>query len=504
MAIRNFDPEWQVLRLKDFSGGWASTPNKVEESATFLNVEITREKEIRSCLGSTVLNSTNISSSGTYAVHSIGAGSVSIYDLVLLAGTSQNKIWYSTSQTSPIAFTDITGAAALTGTYWSFTQFVNTSNTRTMLFSNETDGVWAWDGAGNIAEVVAAPNAAFITNYQGHVFAAVQPNALHFSEYLDYATWPGASVIEFSLELGKITGLASLPDKLLIFFQRGLGMINGVDADNFSDSFTMLSADQGTIYPLSISSHGSEVAMHTTNGPVILDPSGTISEYIAEPLRELFLELSDANITQYGWKGILTPFHYFLVKRVSPTSDSRAFLFDRAHKAWSELDFPSASFATSVVSPGFINTQPSDSQGFKLNTSPIVYGGEDGNVYALQLASLSGQDLATGTSKFGSTTITNTWKSKEINFGSDNILKVLRNIKMQMKGSSITVSLIYKKEDGSFSTDTFSGNTLPLNKDGFFSIANSNRLCRSIQIQVSGNNLEIKELTLFYKPKRFK
>lgn len=357
MAVKKLDPGLQVLRIKDFSGGWASVPGKMEEAETFTNLEVTEEKWARTCFGSTVLNSTNISSSGVYAVHSLGVGSIANYDLVMLAATSQNKIWYSTAQSALVPFTDITGAAALSGTYWSFTQFVDTSNTRTMLFGNETDGLWYWNGSGNITEIVAAPSSpCVITNYQGHVFAAVQPYQLYYSDYLDFGTWPGANLIEFSMDRGKITGLASLPDKLIIFFQRGIGMIDGRTQADFSDSYTLISNEQGTIYPLSISAYGSEIAMHTTNGPVIINATGTDSNYIGEPLREWFLEDSDANITQYGWKGVLTPFHYVLVKRVSPASSSKMFIYDRAHKAWSKLTPPTASFATSVICPGYIDT----------------------------------------------------------------------------------------------------------------------------------------------------
>lgn len=356
MANNKLDTSIQVLRLKDFSGGWASVPGKMEEAEVFTNLEITREKDARTCFGSTTFNSTNISVSGTYSVHSLGAGGAGANDFVILAGTSQGKVWSATSQTAPVAFTDRTGAAALTGTYWSFTQFVDASDNRIMVFGNELDGMWYWDGSSNIAQIAAAPDPCVITNYQGYLFAAVQPNSLYFSDYLDYATWPGASIIEFSMDRGKITGLATLPDKLLIFFQRGVGMITGRESADFSGSFTLISNEQGTIYPLTVSAYGSEVAMHTTNGPVIVDATGASSEYIGEPLREWFLEDGDAAINQDGWKGVLTPFHYVLIKRVSPASSSRAFIYDRAHKAWSKLSFPTTSFATSAISPGYIKT----------------------------------------------------------------------------------------------------------------------------------------------------
>lgn len=136
---------------------------------------------------------------------------------------------------------------------------------------------------------------------------------------------------------------------------------------------------------------------------------------------------------------------------------------------------------------------------------PIIYGGEAGDVHALQLSSLSGSDLNGSNATWSNASAVGcAWKSKEINFGSDNILKTLRNIKIQMSGTSISVVITYKKEDGSLDSDTFSGYSLPLDSDGVFSINNSNRLCRSIRIEVSGNDLEIREIALFYKAKRYK
>lgn len=142
---------------------------------------------------------------------------------------------------------------------------------------------------------------------------------------------------------------------------------------------------------------------------------------------------------------------------------------------------------------------------YSKSSFPILYGSENGNVLALQLSSLSGSDLAGSNATWSDTTaVTATWRSKEINFGSDNLLKTLRNIKIQMSGTSISVSLIYKREDGSSDTDTLTGQTLPLDNDGLFSIDNTNRLCRSVKIEISGSNLEIREVSLFYKVKRYR
>jgi len=356
MAVKKLNNEWQTYRIKDFSGGWASVPQKDEESLILENLEITREKWLRTVFGSYHYNSNDISASQTAKVHSVGTGSAGSFDFVVLAGTSNNKVYYGAGQDSPVSFTEITGAAALTGTYWSFAQFVNTSDVNVILMANENDDLYVWNGTGNISSIAAAPSGiGFITTYQGHVFAAVQPYDLHFSEYLDYATWPGASVIQLTSEMGKITGLAPLPDKLIIFFEAGTAMINGKNAEEFSDSFTIMTRDAGMIYPLSVSAYGSEIAANTISGPIIMDPSGAIIEYIAEPLRELFLEQDDSGFSQYSWKGLLTPFHYFLVRRsLSDVSTSRCWMYDRVNQAWTELNFPDSSFATSFALPGFL------------------------------------------------------------------------------------------------------------------------------------------------------
>lgn len=355
--IRPVDRSWQVFKIEDFSGGWTSIPQDPKEAQVQENLEVNKANGLTSFLGDVVYNSTNISSSGTYAVHSVYSGSAGSLPFVLIAATSQSKVWYSSSRSAPAAFTDITGGAALSGTYWSFTQYINASNEQTIILANATDGLYTWNGSGNITKPAAAPAAPmFVSAYQGHLIAAVSPATLHISDYNDPTVWPADQILAFSNELGPITGLASIPGKLIIFFKYGTGCILGEKVEEFNDSFIRLNTAVGTIYPLSVSPYGSEIGLNTINGPVIMSADGVVTEYIGEPLREFFSELEDSGLSQYSWKGHLTPFHYWLVRRDTTASESRAFVFDRRAKGWWEFNPPTSMFATSWALTDFITS----------------------------------------------------------------------------------------------------------------------------------------------------
>jgi hypothetical protein len=141
---------------------------------------------------------------------------------------------------------------------------------------------------------------------------------------------------------------------------------------------------------------------------------------------------------------------------------------------------------------------------FAPNTYGILFGGEDGNVHSLNLASLSGTDLSDSTAIWSDgSPIIATWQSKTLDLGSHGILKQIRRIVVEMEGLNVTFQVQYTKMDGTTLTDTFASKQIPLDDDDFFSIANANRIWRSINFYLSGQNIEIRNLGIIWCLKRF-
>jgi len=495
------DTSYKLFRLKDFSGGWASVPQKEQEAEIFTNLEVTRENYARTTFGSIHFNSTDIADNNNYLVHSIGSGSTSLEDSAFIAGTTENKIWIGFGKEYPITMTDITDSAVLSGGYWAFQQFVDSGGSRILMFCNATDGLWLTTG-GPIQEVLGAPSTPIVmASYQGHLMIVKQPNQLWFSDHLNYSLWPGANFLEFTMERGMITGLASLPGKLLIFFQKGMGVITARKASQFASSF-QLTGSTGTHYPLTISAYGSEIALLTTSGPVIIDPTGTVVEYIGESTKEFWLELDDDGLDQFTWRGVLTPFYYALIKFPDPT----IYLYDRRSKTWSKKTVPNGLNPTSLACLDYAYEEPPVTDSYSRNTSGILFGSQDGYIHLLQLAGLSGSNLNGGNAEWDTTVTINkpvlaTWKSKEFDLGSFNMLKTLRRAIFQLSGENISFTIHFRTKNGSIDSETYSypGSFDTSNP---FNVSLGNKLCRAFSLEISGNNLEIRQVTIIYKDKR--
>lgn len=493
------DTSWKKFSINDFSGGWHSNPAENNQSQVLTNCEITKDKYLRVFYGDTAVNGTSF---GSYRITGLGYGTTgSTFSPTILAITNQVKVWAGNTLAAGGTFTDVTGAHVLGGNYWVFSQFVNTSNNGVILLGNESDGLFSYSG-GVLTKINTTLNDPIhFTTYQGYVFMVAGDFAIDVSDYLDYGTWPAANQITTLTELGPLQCLVPLPDRLLVVFQRGLGVIQGEDTNQFTRSFQKITQSNSTIYPLTISSYGSEVAMMTTEGPQIISPDGTSTEYIGEPLREFWAEQGHAGLDKRSWRGLLTPFHYILTKFLPGGTSTRTFIYDRAPKTWQELDIPDALNAVCWANTDFFSTTVSGSP-FSPVTSGILYGAEDGQIHALHFASLSGS--LTGNATWSNTSnVQAHWLSKEFELSSLNVLKEVRRILIQMKGENATIKIRYRLLDGTVSIDTLSGQNLPVDNSGNFVISSTVRLCRSVQLEILADNLELRNVSVIYRDKRF-
>jgi hypothetical protein len=366
--------------MKDFHGGLAANPQEIHEAKIQKNLEVTREKWLRTILGTSVLNSNSPLEASTKVV-GLGQGSAGTNDYALLAITNTPKVWETTSRTAPAAFTDITGGAVLSSSqnYWSFTQFTDGTNNRIIIFGNSSNGLWQWNGTGNISSLAAAPaNPIVVVGYAGYLVAAVAPTSIYVSALSDPTTWPISQIFTFGADFGPISGLAVLPNKLLIFFQTGIGMIPSTQVTDFGTVFTRLHLTESTIYPLSISTFGAEVAYCTSSGPVMMDSTGARSEFLGEQLREFFQEQTDAGFDRYGVRGMLTQFHYFITL-TDLSSSRRTFVYDRRAKSWWELAPPVTMFPTCWVAAEFVKASTLTPGTTKLDDVRIGFDSEFGD-----------------------------------------------------------------------------------------------------------------------------
>lgn len=536
--------EWKKQVLSDF-GGLAIVPKDSMESLTLTNTEVLMDGSLKSFQGTTNISSTDLGSG--YAIIGVGTGVTGLTSQLTTLVWSDDSVGgpkvyssvsFGTDTEGPYGFTDITGAASLDASaeYVSFAQGVDAAGTPIILFCNQSNGVWKYDGSGDIEQIVAAPaTAILVTTYQGYTVVVVNPTELHFSERHDPDTWPVTQVIELTSEMGPIRGLASLPDKLLLFFKEGISTIYGRTFDEISSAGGIVrqSASIGCNFPISISMCNNEIGLMTVDGPVILDPSGIQADYISEPIREVFIEWSNTGsspgaVSQYQYKGLLTPFHY-IISRIDQTlsNSTETYIFQRQKRIWWKFIAPDDMQPTAWCNRGenFLtqskgtypavdvdgNLQTGHYAGLYYNVPPnygVMYGANDGRLHVMNFALFNSQDPninSISTWADGSTAVTSTWRSKWIDFGSQGLQKQIRKIQIDAWGKVVSIIIHYIDRDGS---EQSIGNAysqlrgtggLPINSPGGW---NPRTTIRAISIELIGSDLDIRSIAMTWKGKR--
>lgn len=371
----------EVTRLNDFHGGWVSNPLNPNEAQVMDNLEVTRDGTMKSVLGSFKVNSASLDDT---RILSLFIGQAGAFDFVMVVYTESGNVFAATSADFPVAFTDITGAAALSGDYFSFVQAVDASNAQIIVFSNPTDGTYKWDGTGNIANIAAGPNARSLSLYQNHMMAAVSPNQLHFSEYQDPDTWPGGTnVFEVSGEAGEIEAVISMPGKAVIICREGIFYMLGSQLDEFT--LQKIYPNLGTIYPRTAVSYGQLASFLSVHGPYLISAGSSDVEFIGEPLREYFSGSSVRNWSSnyYDFCAYMNQYHIIFTMLRSDNSTSDSFVYDIRFKGWWRLKLP-AEIAATAWSPSH-----AQAIGSTVYWIGIDIGGNDGSNSAAQPASFT-------------------------------------------------------------------------------------------------------------------
>jgi Tol biopolymer transport system component len=331
----------EVERIVDFHGGFCADPLFKYEASEQLNMELGRDGELRSIQGSTKINANALTGGGGTRVLSVFIGQAGAHDFVILVHTDANKIWAATSKNFPVTFTDITGAAALTGGYFSFTQSVDSASNQIILMSNDTDGMYKWTGTGNIAAIAAAPAARVVTLYQNYTVGIVQPNQIHFSEYQDPDTWPGATnVYELSGESGAIESAFALPGKLVLLCREGIHYVLGNVLEEFT--FQKIYPNVGTIYPRCSVSYGQLAGFLTAHGPYLVSEGAADIQFIGDPLREYFSAETNGpwSTDPVDYTAYMNQYHFIITRINAHNGDSESLVYDLRYKAWWRLKPP--------------------------------------------------------------------------------------------------------------------------------------------------------------------
>lgn len=189
------------------------------------------------------------------------------------------------------SFVDIPATTPFTGTeddFWTWT-VVNHS----LLFSNNVDPVYAWDGITATCDIVSpdAVAAKFLIELNTHLLVAnTIEGGTRFSQRVrwtaagDPTDWIGfnAGVDDILNNLGPITGLAKLYQTGYLFHQWGVTQVipTGIGAVPFR-FIPMTSKARGNICPYSVASSGEELAAYVGKDNIYAF-NGTASEPIGD------------------------------------------------------------------------------------------------------------------------------------------------------------------------------------------------------------------------------
>lgn len=137
-------------------------------------------------------------------------------------------------------------------------------------------------------------------------------------------------------------------------------------------------------------------------------------------------------------------------------------------------------------------------------TEAYIFGGMDGNIHQLRLASLPDTEVrSVGTwSDTALSPVVGIWRSKEITGGSSHMVKQIRQVLLDFSGEAVTAVLILRKRDGTKEQILLPDTTVPSVSNDVPDIDTDPRLCKKFAIQIEGQALEIAEVTIVWRGMR--
>lgn len=131
-------------------------------------------------------------------------------------------------------------------------------------------------------------------------------------------------------------------------------------------------------------------------------------------------------------------------------------------------------------------------------------GTKHGEVHYLRLPSYHDETTTAKTWDDGSSTaVTGRWKSREIDLGDSDVVKVIRRLLLSLSGSSVSVTGSFKGQDADVTDYNFMTNeTLPEQDNTILSISGIPKRIRELQLDVQGTDLQLHSVNIDWAERR--
>ena len=504
--------------LSSFIGGQVDVPRADHEMATFTNLEIRPDGWGISRRGAGRVTTGSITSSAI-----LGLGTVTIeYGRWIVVAKSGSGYWYTIRVDD-----DIVGGGGWVATTLTPSYDAGASPVRMESVIDSAGVGWGvfacpdfatlvkWDGdSASTAEVTGSPaSPRYIRVWNQYLFCVADsaPTTIQFSNSGDPFSWPATSKIIVEASFGVITGLEANPDMLLVFTDNVILALVGDPGDpTVGYKLIPIVPNVGCDVPGSIVSVAGRTAfVYRGTGYMFEGGSDAImSDRIRDFANFLARKPGVTGLVSSSYAA-MSPLRYAYRPCInngsspaaSPDSDSFLYTFDRArYNAWSVFDYPRTSKvgATDPVLPVIL---------FADDYSLLIAGG-DGELYCQPIradgdVSMSGDAAVTGTD----IPVLSTLVTRVLTFGDSTMQKQYRRILVggySASGSASIGGALLDPKETSISATILSGAQMPMQTDlPTVDGINGPSLWGSIQIQVQGANMLLRNITIQWRGVRW-
>ena len=323
--------ELQALDLDDFTGGLQTFGSQFNiapnESPDMLNIEIDPRGGFRTRKGWTRWNGTDALATvadweprNTF-VHNLSTGAYVVYvaNNGVIEAAPSTGIFATLAKTGP---TDIVASASphlADFAAWGDTLYIacgisnptarrvttGTPTEATNAYGNYNDDYTTPDAIG----AGAMPRCEFIETHSGYMFAAytaeaaTEPNRLRWSHPSQPENWATLDYIDIEAGGGKITGMRSFQDHLLIFKTDSVWALYGYDSESWQ--LVRVSTTAGAPNVASVTASESAVYFYSSalGGGIYAYVGGQAPISVAENLRTVTDQITDHTDVWLAWAG---------------------------------------------------------------------------------------------------------------------------------------------------------------------------------------------------------
>lgn len=455
MGLESFVSQVQFPTFLGLNEKYSDLSLDIREAADLNNVFID-EKRLFKRFGSTIKNTGNQIDDGANPTAILGFKEFQISGTTYRVAVAYNKIY--TINWSTGAPTDVTGAVTITNgdnNMWSFETFLDGSGNEIVIGWNGVDDAIKWTGSSNFAAFTGPTSYADFTHAVRHknIFWVAKDDFIFYSDVLDGESWDTANrVIRLQNGGQDISGMVVYADSIIVFQNKAIWRISGsTDRDLFIEKVV---TDDGTDCPGSIKviqsrRFGSVIMYLSSNDGRLKMFNGSKSPI---PVGDL-IPLTMSNMSQanriYARAANYQERNWYVIFMQSAASSSKdtCIIYDYYNDTFSD--------DTRVLSSFLKFT----GDGMENNICDVATGTDGEQV--LVTGTYDGYLLIQDTGNLDrDTQIVNcSWKSRKIDFGSMDVVKMINDLNMVVESSNITdVTITVQSDAGIFySTKEFEG-----------------------------------------------